>query len=114
MERYLDSDLEDVYYGRKTFEDVAKKYGTKVSAVKKAFWYRGWVINRRIIIIHNNLTHRQRYVYSVSECARELNVSRQTIYSALNGQRVKLLETMSVELEVIQGGKKERDDSGDQ
>lgn len=103
MEKYLDSDLADIYYGKTTFESIAKKYGTKTANVKLAYWRRGWKINNIIIVIHNNLTNTQLYTYSVSECARQLNVSRQTVYDVINGKHIKLLDKMQVELEVIDG-----------
>ena len=103
MERYLDSDLEDIFYKRKTFTEVAEKYGSKPQNVLRAYYRRGFVQRTRRIVVYNLLSNTKTYFFTVVECARSLGVARKTIYSAIKGKKVRLLKTIGVKVEVEHG-----------
>lgn len=109
MERYLDSDLEDISNGTKTFQDIAKKYGTNEKSVRRAFYRRGFVITRRYFVITDNYTGNVSYAESVTECAKLLNVSRQTIYDVIKGKKIDLFEEMNIKVEVRFSGETEEE-----
>lgn len=106
MERYLDTDLEDIYYGRKTFEDIARKYNSKPINVRKAFWKRGYKLNKRYFIIKDMFAGTTLWCYTIREVMNALQISRQSVYRLIKGEKIKLLERMNIEVEVHYYGEK--------
>lgn len=99
MKKYNERDFQLICEKRVTIQEVAKKYNVSVARIQNAMNRRGYYSSKRKILIVAPYAIKE--CSSVSEAARELNVSTMTIYKALKGLRVNILDELEIEVKEI-------------
>ena len=102
---YQTKDLIDIKNGKATIDQVAQKYGVSRVAIIEAMSKRKIFVKKKRILI--TTPYEQRVVGSIQECAKVLEMSRESIVKALKGQRVATLEALEIKVEVYNNGETE-------
>lgn len=95
--RYSEQDLIKIIRKEAEIVDVARKYGSSVSAIKKALYRFGYRSHKAIKIV--SPYKEPIYVADIQKCADELKVSRSTIERALRGDKVPTLDELNIKIE---------------
>ena len=104
---YSDKDLQDIVDKKVSINDIAIKYHTSISNVRRAMNKRKYYVNKQRITIKS--PYGTKVVDSAREGALELGISIQSVKNALNGKYPRILKELEITLEVYYGEKAETD-----
>lgn len=103
--KYKEKDIIKIIRNEASIKDIAKKYGVQVNTVRMVMYRFGYRMRKGVKI--SSPFQNDVYVDNVQKCADELGLSRPTIYKALNGKKVKILERMKIKIEYAEEDKYE-------
>ena len=103
--KYTKEEIGQLANGEISFQDFATKHNIKISTVHSVLYYHKYYKRNRLYKITS--PYKTIICSSVREVSEKLGLCDHTVYKALKGGRVRVLEELEIKVEVIENGKKE-------
>lgn len=92
--KYDYSDFQKIVDKELTIEDVAQKYNVSKELIHRQMNRAGYYISKRKIVITS--PYKQIQCDSISEAAKQLNISTTSVINALKGKEITILKELNI------------------